>query len=145
MSYVFLIVPFVSFLVSQISKFFIKSNKLPFSWKSLMAYSGMPSGHAAVTASLTLLIGLRFGLASPLFAIMMLLAVLIIRDAVGIRSYIGKQGKIINTLVKDLEEDEYLEKDYPKMKEKVGHTIVQIAVGSAIGCLIALMGNYLIE
>lgn len=144
MPYIFIIVPFVSFLIAQVSKFFIKSNRLPFSWKNLLAYSGMPSGHAAVTASLALIIALREGLASPLFAIMALLAAVIIRDAVGIRTYIGRQGKVINTLVKDLEEDEYLERDYPKVKERVGHTIKQIVVGGLIGCLIALIGNIFI-
>lgn len=141
MSYIYLIVPLIAVLVSQLSKFFIKKNRLKFSWRNLVAYSGMPSSHAAVTISLATIIGLRLGIASPIFAVATLLAFLSIRDALGIRRYIGKQGEVLNELVEDLNDDKYLDDRYPHLREKVGHTPAQIIVGTIIGIIVGVIGH----
>jgi len=145
MSYSFIIVIFASFLVAQISKFFIPANHLKWNWKNIFSYSGMPSSHAAAAVGLTAIIGLRLGFDSPFFAIILFFTILVIRDAVGIRRYIGAQGEVINDLVKDLGDDQYLNQSYPKMKERVGHTKKQILVGSLIGLIIALINYYLMS
>jgi len=145
MSYSFIFVIFASFLVAQVCKFFIPANHLKWNWKNVFSYSGMPSSHAAAAIGLTTIIGLRLGLASPFFAIVLFFTILVIRDAVGIRRYIGAQGEVINDLVKDLGNDQYLNQAYPKMKERVGHTKKQILAGSLIGFIIALATNYLMK
>lgn len=139
MSYIYLIVPLIAVIIAQVSKFFVRKNKLEFSFKNLIAYSGMPSSHAAVTVSLATIIGLRLGIESAPFAIAALFAFLSIRDAVGIRQYIGRQGKVINELVEDLGDDAYIDDTYPLLKEKVGHTPKQLIVGSIIGFLVAII------
>lgn len=143
MSYSFIIVIFASFLVAQLSKFFIPTNHLGWHWRNIFSYSGMPSSHAAASIGLTTIIGLRLGFDSPFFAIVLFFTILVIRDAVGIRRYIGAQGEVINDLVKDLGDDQYLNQAYPKMKERVGHTKKQILVGSLIGLVVALVTYYL--
>lgn len=143
MSVLYLLVPLIAVGIAQISKFFIKKNHLQFSLKNLLAYSGMPSSHAALTISLTTIIGLGQGILSPLFAVTLLLTIITLRDAMGIRQYIGKQGKVLNELVEDLNEDRYLDDQYPHLIEKVGHTPKQIMVGSVIGFMVALLGYYL--
>lgn len=139
MPYIYLIVPLIAVIISQFSKFFISSNRLKFTLKNLVAYSGMPSSHAAVTISLATIIGLRLGIDSALFAVSVLLAFLIIRDALGIRRYIGKQGEVINELVEDLNEDRYLDERYPHLREKVGHTPAQIIAGTIIGIAVGII------
>jgi acid phosphatase family membrane protein YuiD len=129
--------------IAQISKFFIKKNKLAWSFKNLVAYSGMPSSHAAVTISLSTIIGLRLGFDSAAFAIAALVTLLSLRDAVGIRQYIGKQGKVINELVEDLGDDAYIDDSYPLLKERVGHTPKQLLAGSIIGLAVACILHYL--
>jgi hypothetical protein len=141
MPYLFITTTLLAFLLAQIAKFLIKANHLAWRWKNLFAYSGMPSSHAAASIALTMLIGLKFSFSSPLFAIMLFFTILIMRDAVGIRRYIGAQGEVINDLVKDLGDDQYLNQNYPKMKERVGHTKRQLLVGSLIGLVIALIMN----
>lgn len=136
----YIITPLAAVAIAQVSKFFVKENRLSFSWKNLIAYSGMPSSHAAVTVSLAMLIGLRLGFDSAGFAIAALLCFLTLRDAMGIRQYIGKQGKVLNELVEDLNEDHFLDDRYPQLLEKVGHTPAQILVGSAIGLVIGALG-----
>ena len=139
MDFIYILSPLTAVIIAQISKFFIKKNRLSFSWKNLFAYSGMPSSHAAVTVSLAAIIGLEQGVESAIFAISALVAFLSLRDAMGIRQYIGKQGKIINELVDDLNEDRYLDDRYPQLIEKVGHSPAQIIAGSLLGLAVALV------
>ncbi len=140
MPFAYILVPLAAVAIAQVSKFFIKKNRLSFSLKNLIAYSGMPSSHAAVTVSLATIIGLKLGFDSAGFAIAGLFCFLTLRDAMGIRQYIGKQGKVLNELVEDLNEDRYLDDRYPLLLEKVGHTPAQILVGSAIGLIVGALG-----
>ncbi|HTX87230.1 MAG TPA: divergent PAP2 family protein [Candidatus Nanoarchaeia archaeon] len=141
----YLILPLIAALIAQTVKFFIKSNQEKFSWWMITSYSGMPSAHAALVTSLVTIIGLKNGILSPLFAISLVFAVIVLRDAVGIRSYLGEHGRILNELVSDLKEepDQPLDKTYPHLLEKIGHTPAQAAVGILIGFLVSLIGFWL--
>ncbi|MDO8260120.1 MAG: divergent PAP2 family protein, partial [Candidatus Magasanikbacteria bacterium] len=97
-------------------------------------------GHSAITVSLTTIVGLVSGFSSPLFAVCMVLTVITIRDAIGFRQYLGQHGKILNVLVKDLKDDELLDESYPELLEKIGHTPLQVLVGSLIGFFVSLIG-----
>jgi len=117
MSYI-LLSPILAGLIAQTIKFFIKSNRQKVEFKNLLAYSGMPSGHSAMVTALASIIGLKEGWSSPLFAVSVILAVIVIRDALGIRRYLGKHGKILNILIKDLGDDKVLDESYPHLLEK---------------------------
>lgn len=142
MAYLFL--PLVSGLIAQFLKIFIKSNHQKADLKNIVAYSGMPSGHSALVISLATITGLKDGWMSPLFAISFILAIIVIRDAVGLRRYLGQHGKTLNVLVKDLKEDEMLDKSYPHLLEQIGHTPLQVFVGSLIGFTVSLVGYFVI-
>ena len=136
-----LLAPLIASIVSQVSKLFIKANGLKFSWRSLAAYSGMPSSHAATTVSLSTIVGLTQGFNSPLFAVSAVFTILVIRDALGLRSHIGQHGEILNALVKDLKNDQIgLMKNYPLLVEKIGHTPSEIIIGGLIGFLVSWFG-----
>ncbi|MFA6551621.1 MAG: divergent PAP2 family protein, partial [Patescibacteria group bacterium] len=137
-----IILPLLSALVAQTAKFFIQSNKIKFSFKNLTAYSGMPSGHVAMVVSLATIVGLREGWDSSLFALAFVFAFLIIRDAIGLRQYLGRHGKILNALVKDLKEDDLLDEHYPRLIEKIGHTPAQALAGGIIGAAVSLIGYF---
>lgn len=138
--YNILLLPLLSGLIAQLAKFAFEPNRRKFNFKNIVAYSGMPSGHSAIVASLAAITGLEFGLASPIFAVSFIFALIVIRDALGIRQYLGQHGKILNILVKDLREDQMLDEEYPRLLEKIGHTPAQVAVGAAIGILISVIG-----
>lgn len=140
-----LILPLIAGVIAQTLKVFIKSNKLNMSWQSLMTYSGMPSGHAAIVVALATITALEFGWASPLFAISFILAFLVIRDALGLRKYLGQHGKVLNDLVRDLGNDAVLDKHYPHLLEKIGHTPAQILAGGSIGLMVSLIGYWLLK
>ncbi len=140
--YQLIITPIIAGLLAQLLKIFISQNQLKFSWKNLSAYSGMPSGHSAIVSSLAAIIGLSEGFNSPLFAISVILALLVMRDAIGIRRYLGKHGRILNILVKDLKEDKMLDEKYPHLLEKIGHTPYQVLAGAILGIATSLLAYF---
>jgi hypothetical protein len=145
----YLLLPIAAMIIAQAAKFFIKSNKEKLNFKSMMSYSGMPSSHAALVTALVAIIGLKAegGILSPLFAISLVFAVIVIRDAIGLRNYLGEHGKILNTLVKDLKEepDKPLDYSYPKLLEKIGHTPAQVTIGILIGLAVSFLGFWLMK
>lgn len=141
--YTILLLPLLSGLIAQTLKYLIRTNKKKFGIKHLMAYSGMPSAHSALIISLATIMGLELGPDSPPFAISTILAIIVIRDALGIRRYLGLHGKTLNVLVKDLSNDNILEEEYPRLLEHIGHTPLQVIVGALIGFSVSLAG-YLI-
>ena len=143
--YSILIFPLISGFIAQAIKFFIKSNRQKINLKNLMAYSGMPSGHSAIVSSLVTISWLELGLNSPIFAISVILAIIVIRDALGIRRYLGQHGKTLNILVKDLKDDQMLDEKYPKLLEQIGHTPTQVMIGSLIGFLVSLVGFWILN
>jgi hypothetical protein len=143
--YQIILMPLAAAFVSQLSKFFIASNNLRPSLRNIVAYSGMPSGHSAMVISLVTIIGLIEGIDTPFFAIAFVLAVLVIRDAVGLRRYLGEHGRIINGLVKELGSEHLLDKEYPRLLEKIGHTPAQVMVGSLIGFFVSLIGFFVLN
>jgi acid phosphatase family membrane protein YuiD len=143
--YQILLLPALAGLLAQTIKMFLRSNKLKPSLMNLSAYSGMPSGHSATVAALATIVGLEEGIASPDFGIAMIMAALIIRDAIGIRRYLGEHGRILNVLVKDLDEDKLLDKTYPKLLEKIGHTPAQVLAGITLGVSVSLIGYLIIN
>ncbi len=143
MPYAIIILPLVSLLIAQFSKIFIKSNRLQPSFKNLFIYSGMPSSHSALIVSLTTIVGLKAGFDSAIFALAFIMAIIVIRDALGIRRYLGQHGHILNVLVKDLKNDQVLDAKYPHLLENIGHTPSQVVAGSLIGFCVSFLG-YLI-
>lgn len=139
-----ILLPLAAGFISQVSKFFISANNKKFKLKSIMDYSGMPSGHSALVISLATIIFLEEGLRSPVFGISVVLAILVIRDALGIRQYLSRHGRVLNILVKDLKEDEMLDYKYPHLLEKIGHTPAQVIVGGLIGFLVSLIGYWIL-
>lgn len=108
----------------------------------LVGAGGMPSSHAATVCACVITTYAEFGSASFQFAIAMLLAIIVIYDARGVRYETGKQAVVINKLMDDLE-DIFNEKDpdivLPKLKELVGHTPLQVIVGGILGTLVGVI------
>lgn len=138
--YLYLICPIVAFGLAQGIKIFIRSRQHRLTWRDILAYSDMPSGHTAVVISLVVILGLRSGLNSPIFAVAFVFASIVITDALGLRNYLGQHGKTLNILVKDLKEDEFLDQTYPKLLEHIGHTPLQVLIGTLIGVSTSLLG-----
>lgn len=137
MSYFFIIIPFVALFFTQIVKIILDSAKGKFSWKNLDSYGGMPSSHAAFLAAAITVSCQQLGPDNPITAVLTFITFIVLRDAVGLRRYVGKQAEVINSLIKDLPDN--LEDKYPYLETRVGHTYPQILVGAAIGIILALI------
>ncbi len=142
--YKIILLPLIAGSISQLCKIFIRKNKLSFKIKNFAAYSGMPSTHSAIVSSLALTTGLNDGFHSSVFAISLIFALVVIRDALGIRQYLGEHGRVINILLNDLSDDNVLEKKYPHLLERIGHTPLQVFVGFSIGVIVSLFGYFCI-
>lgn len=141
--YIYLICPIIAFFLAQGTKVFVHSLNHKITLHDLFAYSDMPSSHTAVVIGLLTIIGLKDGLTSPLFAVSFVFAAIVITDAIGLRNYLGAHGKTLNILVKDLKEDEFLDRTYPKQLERIGHTPIQVLVGAIVGIATSLIAWYL--
>ena len=141
--YLVLISPIIAFIIAQGTKAIIRSTKRKLEFKDIFSYSDMPSGHTAVVISLITIVGLKHGLDSSFFAIAFVFALIVIVDAIGLRNYLGQHGKTLNVLVKDLNEDSFLDFSYPKLLEKIGHTPAQVLVGAIVGFLVSLIAFFI--
>ncbi len=137
--YIYLLTPIVAFILAQGTKVLLRSFHHKLTLHDFFAYSDMPSGHTAVVISLVTILGLKLGASSPLFAVAFVSAAIVITDAIGLRNYLGLHGKTLNVLVKDLKEDEFLDRSYPKQLEHIGHTPLQALVGALVGVLTSVV------
>ena len=100
----------------------------------LVGDGGMPSGHSATVSSLATAAALVYGLGSFEFAIALVFAIVVCKDAMGVRLETGKQAAIINDIVEAfnvLTSEEKLPD--AKLKEFVGHTPLQVIAGILLG------------
>lgn len=132
-----LIIPLAAGLFTQVVKFILQAAKGELRWSTLQEYGGMPSAHTAFVIALDTVVWRSEGWASADFAIAFIFSLLIIRDAIGLRQFLGQHARILNLLVKELPDEE--EKKFPnKMVERLGHTPWQAFVGGLIGLGVAL-------
>ena len=108
-----------------------------FNFERILGAGGMPSSHSAVVVSLATLIGKNEGVSSPIFALSLVLAFVVMYDAAGVRRAAGKQAKLLNKLIETpgLTTVEVSE----KLVEVLGHTPLQVIVGALIGLVAGLI------
>ena len=132
MDYSYLLCPFAAWLTAGILKFCINSvraKKLAF---GLIGYGGLPSNHSAIVTSMATLIALSEGIHHPAFGVALTLAFIVILDASSLRKQVGKQAVLVNQLAKATNLQGGL-------RERIGHTLVEIIAGVAVGALVALV------
>ena len=101
-------------------------------WKT----GGMPSSHSSLVTALATSIGFEHGLGEPIFTLSLFYGVLIIRDALGVRRSAGMQAQALNEIGLQLKERFGIA--HNPVKEVLGHTPTEVAVGVALGFFIAV-------
>ena len=102
----------------------------------LIETGGMPSSHSALVTGTAACLGWTLGYDHPLFALAATIAFIVMYDASGIRRASGFTAERVNALP-----DELWSQSYPKpLKESLGHSRLQVLVGSLIGPAVALPG-----
>lgn len=136
-----LIVGIVSWFLAQVFKCI--SNLIltkKFSIERLFGDGGMPSGHSATVVSVAVATGLYEGFDSAFFAIAMILAIVVMHDAMNVRYQAGKQAELLNAMADMFEK--ITGADLPneeKLKELLGHTPLQVAAGCLLGIATAII------
>ena len=102
----------------------------------LFETGGMPSSHSALVTGTAAGVGWELGFDHPAFALAATIAFIVMYDASGIRRNAGLIASRVNLLPSSSWPD------IPKesLKENLGHTKLEVVIGSMIGPTIALPG-----
>lgn len=97
----------------------------------------MPSSHSAIVTGLATLIGKYEGVDTPIFAVSLIMAFVVMYDACGVRRAAGKQAALLNKIIETpgLTGVQVSE----RLVEVLGHTPVQVFVGALIGLIVGLV------
>lgn len=108
----------------------------------LFSNGGMPSSHTAVVCSLATASIIRYGISSSYAAITLVMAMIVMIDASGVRYETGKQAQIINKIVKEIFSGNQEEVN-TGLKELVGHTPFQVLMGALFGIAVAILLGFI--
>lgn len=126
--------------IAQILKIFtgrFRNRKKKFNLlDALFGTGGMPSSHSAAVMAVAVASAIVYTPASFEFAIAGVLAMIVIKDAMGVRREVSKQAAIINKLVIDVINAENNENREKRLKELVGHTPLQVWAGCLVGVVV---------
>jgi acid phosphatase family membrane protein YuiD len=98
---------------------------------------GMPSSHSALVAGLATATGRQFGLDSPVFAIAMVLACIVMYDAAGVRRAVSIQARILNQMIDEAFQGSPMAEK--RLRELIGHTPIQVIIGGLLGVGVGLL------
>lgn len=105
----------------------------------MVGSGGMPSSHSATVCALATATGMECGAGSPEFAITIMLAIIVMYDAMGVRRETGKQGRVLNEMLEIFTNMGKEISPEKKLKEFVGHTPLQVLMGAILGIIIAVI------
>ncbi len=123
----------IAIVAAQVVKIILLvfKQKQKFVLDDLFVTGSMPSAHAAIVTSLVLILFLTEGF-SPLFFVAFVMAVIVIRDAVGVRRTVGEESKVLTNVIGVLKTKFHI--TIPrKMHQSLGHQPIEVFVGTLIG------------
>lgn len=111
---------------AQVAKYLVGAYKAK-TWtdlSSILRSGNMPSVHTATVVSMTIIIGLREGGQSAIFALSLLLTAIVAYDAMGVRRTAGEQGVALLKLLRNNDKKPYV---------ALGHKPLEVMVGALLG------------
>lgn len=123
--------------MAGVTKFIIncvREKRLAF---DLIGYGGMPSNHSAIVSSVAAIVALREGIDHPAFVVALGLAFVVMLDANSLRRQVGRHAEQINLLNRRVEIESLV------LRERMGHSRLEILAGILVGCLSAWVLNAL--
>lgn len=124
----------VAFAVCQVIKLITTSSERGmFAWEVIFETGGMPSTHSAFATALALSIGFSEGFLSSIFLLGCGFALIVIRDAIGVRRTVDDLIRSVNTII----QTKRIRIEH--IKVIAGHTPVQVFVGVVLSALSVLL------
>jgi uncharacterized protein len=137
MDIAYLVTPLITWILVGPLKFLINSLRTRQWAFGLIGNGGFPSNHSAVVTSMATLIALREGIAEPAFGVAVTLAFIVIIDANSLRQHVGKHAAALNRMGSG-------DSAHHPLRERMGHTLVEIGGGICTGIVVALGINALL-
>lgn len=129
-----LIIPLCSWAIAQLLKVIVVLiQKKQLDVRYFVVSGGMPSSHSSFVSALATAVALSEGLGSVAFGISMILALVVMYDAAGIRHSVGQQASVLNRILREIGERRPVKVLGRDFKELVGHTPLQVVVGGLLG------------
>ncbi len=137
----------IAMFAAQLMKVVIYSIKnKKFEYKMFFTTGGLPSSHSSLCVCLCVVLGmLQYHDESQLtwaFAVAVVVSMVVMYDAMGVRLEASKHAKILNKLADELPDDEkrslYGKKG--KLKEMLGHRGIEVLAGAVLGVAIGFAG-----
>lgn len=116
----------------------LTTKRKPAELGELVVTGGMPSAHAAAVVALSTSIYLVEGITSA-FVIALVLTLIVIRDATGVRRTVGREGYTINQIITKLK------LKLPQQAYAQGHKPLEATVGAIIGFGIAMVVHFFLK
>lgn len=99
---------------------------------------GMPSSHSALVVSATVAIGKHCGFSGPAFALAVVLSAVVMYDACNVRRSAGDTARLVNQILAHVEK--LTAEDFADdLREVMGHTPLQVLMGSLLGLGVGLL------
>jgi len=120
--------------LAQLSKLFLEL-LLHQRWRPAVLFEtgGMPSSHSALVTGSAAGVGWQMGFDQPAFALAATVAFVVMYDASGVRRAAGRTAERVNALPEA--------QGMPPLKTTLGHSRLEVLVGSLLGPLIGLVGD----
>eukprot|EP00197_Chlamydomonas_leiostraca_P007263 CAMPEP_0202867332 /NCGR_PEP_ID=MMETSP1391-20130828/9207_1 /ASSEMBLY_ACC=CAM_ASM_000867 /TAXON_ID=1034604 /ORGANISM="Chlamydomonas leiostraca, Strain SAG 11-49" /LENGTH=121 /DNA_ID=CAMNT_0049547369 /DNA_START=293 /DNA_END=658 /DNA_ORIENTATION=+ len=105
----------------------------------------MPSAHSAFVTGLATSVAIRDGTSSSSFAIAAVFALIVMYDAVGLRLHAGRHATALNAIIAEIVIQDpghpvtTISMQHGQLREQLGHTPLQVAAGSILGFVLALI------
>lgn len=130
----YILVILASWVVAQGAKYVIVAIKQRNfdHFRQLYLSGNMPSAHSATVMSMATLIGFKHGYDSALFGLAIMIAGVVMYDAVMVRRSVGEQGLAIQELIHAAKNNERVV--IPRAAK--GHTPLEVLVGACLGVFI---------
>jgi acid phosphatase family membrane protein YuiD len=118
----------------KIPAYFIRERR--WNWGLFFTTGGMPSSHSCLVTSTAMAVGLHTGFNTPLFVVALVMAMVVVFDATGVRRQAGKQAQKINILVEELLSGHPINEQH--LLEAIGHTPLEALGGVLLGLVVAV-------
>jgi len=133
-----LVIPICAWAIAQLAKTLVALLQgKGFDFRYLVSSGGMPSAHSAVVTALATAVGMTQGFRSVVFSIAVILALIVMYDAAGVRRSVSQQSAVLNRIVHELRLRQHITRLESDIREFIGHTPFQVITGAALGIAVA--------
>lgn len=107
-------------------------------FRRFLGLGGMPSSHSSVTCTLAVSAGIMRGFGSLEFVMALVMAIVVMTDASGVRREAGQHARVLNKILQEMmENDKGI--TFDTLKELLGHSPFEVLVGALLGVLVAFI------